>query len=147
MFSLIMLGTGKIFWGLCGLLSLYRFNTLAFTTKKISTTREEDVFLEDSRGVYRRFKVLYISDEFDTGQIENLIHPDVNIYIVNVNAHKEYFARAGDILGISCCKTGLSETYVPILNEAGCTGQIVAIDNNKEIAKAANSELVNIDVK
>ena len=143
----VLLGTGKISYGLGGALSICDNTTIEFTTKEIKDNKQITVELFDKEGVYCSYPVFTISDSTDTAPIENFISPDIKIYIANTKHLKSYLKSKNDLRIISCCKDGLNSTYTPILNDCDCSGTIVTIDNDKSFAQKADKELANFKVK
>ena len=143
----IILGTGKIFYGLGSALSTGDNNTLAYTRDNIEETESTTIIVKDKDGEYHEYPALYIADSFDTDKIDTLISPDIKIYVANVKHHKSYLNGKHDLKIISCCKDGLNSTYTSILNDYDCSGTIVAIDNDKSFAYKADKELKNFKVK
>lgn len=110
-----------------------------FTTEKQSQNKRNILYYNDTVCNYDYRYVKYISDTESVNEQMNFTDVGINIYIMNVYSHIELINKLGDFYAISCCREGLIETYLPLLNSISAHGVILSFDNDKSIAQRARS--------
>ncbi len=116
---------------------------IVFSTKKFSHSKIISLCFSDIDGIYDSKKAKIVSDTTKVDRNLSFVEDGINIYIMNVYSHACLFESLGYFHAMSCCRDGLTRTYIPLLNKLKCKGKIISFDNNKNIAQQAQELSVN----
>jgi len=142
---LFIFGTAKLAYKIMECVE-ERTVVVVFSTKHFSETKVYDCNYVDTDGSYDTKKHKIISDtDFCDGSLD-FVEDGINIYEMNVYTHSILFEVQENFLAISCCRSGLTDTYIPLLNSMDCRGVIVSLDNDKSISRDASKLSKNCDV-
>ncbi len=116
---------------------------IIFSTSNYHETRSYELSYKDTDEEYDKKRHKFVSDSDYIDGTMGFLESGIDVYVMNVFTHIRLIEIFKYFYAISCCRNGLPETYIPLLDSYAYRGLIVSFDNNKSIAEEANEISVN----